>query len=414
MQTRENVQPRGRERDYEPRPERPPTTGKFPTSQKSTLVAFLVITVLLSAGLAATFTSLFSIRSPHGTPVGPSLRATGDIATLIQTLEPYVPSLHRKPGLDRYRLALFLQPANGQSPGRKIELGRGFEGGTLSRARLLGCDGRIVWCRVDGLIGVDLRTGRLIRPADLREANASLREDWEDPRRIEFGDGLRVQSPDRKQVWVVDADTLEARPAPPKPSVAGSVPALLSEPKPVDFLCPGVRPTTNGWLGLHSLREAARDFKPGSWLRPFNAADEAKELRRFHRGELGPELERGNRVMLSLGPVAETEYLNAAFVRAGLRADPLRLSGPDGFLMVYTSSPGLQGTLVVARVTPTGELVWKVDTGLDRFTLGQILPDDRWPAFVGLRPPVPGKVSEPLVVVVDAQSGKAATTTLWQ
>ncbi len=40
------------------------------------------------------------------------------LATPIRTLEPYVPSLHRNPDNDRFRLALFLYLADGRSPGR--------------------------------------------------------------------------------------------------------------------------------------------------------------------------------------------------------------------------------------------------------------------------------------------------------
>ena len=65
-----------------------------------------------------------------------------------------------------------------------------------------------------------------------------------------------------------------------------------------------------------------------------------------------------------------------------------------------TSMPGPQGTAVVARVDDTGQKVlWSVDTGTSRFGLQQILP---------------GEVSEPLLVIVEHESGKQATHSLWQ
>jgi len=38
---------------------------------------------------------------------------------------------------------------------------------------------------------------------------------------------------------------------------------------------------------------------------------------------------------------------------------------------------------MVARVDTAGMLLWKVDTGIDRFRLEKILPDARIVAFVG-------------------------------
>lgn len=163
-----------------------------------------------------------------------------------------------------------------------------------------------------------------------------------------------------------------------------------------------------------SLPEAARDYKPKSWLTRANRPPDAKEQRRFHRGQLGPELAKGNREVLSMTPLSNDEYLNAAFVRSSLGGDPLRLSTPEGFLMVFTSAPGLAGTLVAARVNAEGKLACRVDTGIDRFKLSQILPDARYVAFVGTRPAVPDKVPEPILVLIDTKSGALTTSTLWK
>ena len=89
-------------------------------------------------------------------------------------------------------------------------------------------------------------------------------------------------------------------------------------PRIEQFLSSGVRPSPTQWLGLRSPREAERDFKPRSWLtRAEHRATDAKESRRFHRGQLGPELDRGNREILSIAPLPGEAYLNAAFVRSG-------------------------------------------------------------------------------------------------
>ena len=69
---------------------------------------------------------------------------------------------------------------------------------------------------------------------------------------------------------------------------------------------------------------------------------------------------------------------------------------------------------MVARVDATGKILWKTDSGIERFKLAQILPDARNLAFVGTRPPIPNKVPEPLLVIVDNQTGAVSTSTLWK
>ena len=97
-----------------------------------------------------------------------------------------------------------------------------------------------------------------------------------------------------------------------------------------------------------------------------------------------------------------------------LTDEPLRLTNPDSALMIHTSAPGQAGTLVVSRVDMQGKLLWSTDTGLHRFSLKQILPGEDVLAFVGERPPIPDKLSEPLIVLVDTQTGKLTTYTLWR
>ncbi|MBP7950565.1 MAG: hypothetical protein KA004_13010 [Verrucomicrobiales bacterium] len=376
----------------------------------TTFKFILGLIVLVLAVGAVALRKVFMIASPTGFPIALSVRTPQHVATLIQTLEPYVPSLHRNPANDRYRLALFLHPVDGRSAGRLIQIAKGFRPGELQLAKLHGCDGRTVWFGAKGLGGVNLATGKLVGPAELRAANPSLAEAWDDPRRISFAQRLRVTSPDRQTVLEVEPDTLRAVPARVERDAAKSPFELTLH----DFLSVGARPSPTAWLGLLSPREAALEYRPKSWLRPFNRAADAKELRRFHRAALGPELDRGNREILSLEALPGDGYFNAAFVRADAKADPLRFSGPDGFLMIYTSAPGLTATLVVARVDTAGKVVWKTDTGIDRFTLKQILPDARFVAFVGTRPPVPEKVSEPILVIVETSTGALSTSSLWQ
>ncbi len=378
--------------------------------RKTKLMIILAVGLLVFVAVAATAKKMFSIRVPHGSPLGLSVRSEQHIATLIQTLEPYVPSLNRSGGNDRFRVGVFVYPVDGSSPGHRFPIADGFTANDLNTMELIGGDGRFVWCHIKGLVGVDLQTGKLIGADQLRRANPGLGEQWDDTRRMTFEKRLRVASTDRQQIFELDPGTLKATQVNDR-RVAARHPL---EPKPESFLAKGAFPSATEWLGLLSARDAERSYKQGSWVRRGTSADDAKELRQLYKGTLGPTIQRSAYELLSIAVVPGDGLLNAAFVSADPDGEPIRLSGPGGFLVAYTSEPGLTGTLVVARVDLAGQLVWKIDTGLHRLLLKQILPDTRFPAFVGTRLPIPDKVSEPLLVVIDAQTGKAVTSSLWK
>jgi ribosomal protein S27E len=230
--------------------------------------------LLVGAGLWVK-DALFSINPGKGTAIGPSVRTDRHVATLIQALEPYVPSLDRNAGDDTYSISLFLVPLDGSST-HLIPL------------------------------GVDLAAYELRPEAEVSNV---------DPRAL------------------------------PRPW--GDSPLA---PRPEHFL----------------------------------------------------------------RAVGESEYLDAAFLRASNTSTPIRLDGPPGTLMLYTSMPGPQGTAVVARVDDAGKLLWRADTGISRFALQQILPGTDSTAFVGPRPPVPDKVSEPRLVIIEHDSGRQVTHSLWR
>ncbi len=100
---------------------------------------------------------------------------------------------------------------------------------------------------------------------------------------------------------------------------------------------------------------------------------------------------------------------NPFFLRAAAHGDALRLQGGDS-LVIFHTAPYRAGVVVIARVNAAGEFRWRTETALGR--LDEALPDPARPAFIGARPRVEGKVPEPLLVVIDAQTGKAATHSL--
>ena len=305
-----------------------------------------------------------------GTPIGLSVRTDAHIATLLQTLEAYTPSLHRDHSKDTYRVSLFLVPLD-DSPARLIPVVGGLSANAFSLAKILGSDGRTLWFDAAGVRGVDLGTFTVLAEDAVRRATSI-----------------------------------------PAPVRSSSAPF---GPKPEHHLAAGFFTGPSEWLGLHSPTEAAREFKPKSRLKRVVRADDAKQARRFHRGVLDPDASDGRYTILSMTPLRDDEYLNAAFLRMEDTAEPIRLTDPAGALMIYTSLPAWpRGTLMVARVDAAGAILWTADTGIDRFRLAQILPDPDRVAFVGPRPAVPDKVSEPLLVMVDNRTGRVTTTSLWQ
>jgi hypothetical protein len=369
------------------------------------ILALVVGGIALSVGILA---SMASTSPTKGIPVSESLRAADSIVTLIRTQDSYVPSLHRDPEKDRFSLALSIIPADGSSQGRSIPIGAGYRVNQLRLVHIIGFDGRTVWCAIDGIQGVDLRTGKLFTAEMLKKANPTLSENWDDPRRASFDARLRVATSDRQHNFEIEPDTLRAIPS----QSIRQAPRFPLGAKRDDFLGAGARPSADTWLGLHTANEAERQFKPKSWLGPVNRSTDLKEQRQFYRARLGPELARGNREILSIEPIGSASYLNAAFLLTAPEAAPIRLTDPDGFLMIHTVKSGIYGTLVVARVDTGGKMIWKTDTGLDRFKLQQILPDARFIAFIGPKLPIPGKVSQPVLTIIDTQSGKLSTIPL--
>lgn len=317
--------------------------------------------------------TLLTIAPGAGTPIGRAVRfeagdaSAGGIAMLIRTLEPYVPSLSRNHGEDRYSVGVFIVPLDGAAP-RLVPISGGHTGQSLALARILGSDGRTLWLDAAGRVGgVDLQRFELLRgaagpPAGLPGAN-----------RLPFEPDTDVH---RAAGYFTGEDT---------------------------------------WLGLHADADVERSLTTRHTLRPIVSAESARQMRRLYRGTVGGEVfATGSRRIRAMEPIGEAAYLNAAFLRRDARSEPIRLRDPDGALMLYTSRAGLAGTVAVARVDDEGAIVWSADTQLDAFALEQILPGEDTTAFIGTRVRVPGKVPEPLLVLVEHASGRLATHSLWR
>jgi len=349
----------------------PKTAAKawYARYRKLRLMLALVVgaIALIFAAVMWFATKALSIDPGKGTPIGWSVRADGHVATLIQTLEPYIPSPNRNHGNDTYSIGIFIVPVDGSKP-RLVPISGGHKVGSLGLVQILGSDGHNMWFDVNEVGAVDLKSYKLLTGSALRDA--------------------------------------------PPSNLKGAVPHRLS-PHIEWSLGAGFFINDNEWFGVLSPEEVQGGFAPKRWLRRITHAENLKRLRRFHRGMLGDSYD-DRRHIVAMEPIDETEYLNAAFLRMDDKSEPFRMQDPDGAIMVHTSVPGLKGTLMVSRVGTDGRIIWQVDTEIDRFQLSQILPGEDATAFVGTRLPIPNKVSEPLLVIVEHNTGKAVTHSLWQ
>ena len=95
-------------------------------ARKAKLSVWFAPVLVIAASAAIGMKGLFSIQSPTGTPLGPSIRTPQHVATIISTLEPYVPTLNRNPDEDRHTLSLFLLPLDGRSKEQVIAIAKGW------------------------------------------------------------------------------------------------------------------------------------------------------------------------------------------------------------------------------------------------------------------------------------------------
>lgn len=376
-----------------------------------------LVVVLIAGGLVWLGQKAVTVTAVSGVPLHESLgfesndpARPGGIATLIETTDPYPLDISGRGGDRTGSLSILVTPLDGSTP-RLIPFARGLSSGSYSLARIMGSDGRTLWFDAAGLYGVRLSDYTLVTTSDLRAANPGLDASWwEDPRGMDLIAGkLHVMRTDRSAAIDVDPDTLSAFRVAPNPSNA-----RFERRELADHLAAGLVIAPRAWFGLHAPAELSREFKPGKWIKAVESAGDTRVPRRFSKGTLEPASDGARYRIRAIAPAGDAEFLEAAFLRMDATSEPLRLRNPDSALMIHTSVPGQAGTLVVSRVDFEGNLLWSIDTGLDRFQLKQILPGYEVLAFVGTSPPVPDKLSEPLVVLVETNTGKVTRHSLWR
>jgi hypothetical protein len=383
---------------------------------RAMLAAVVLGVALIAGGVYWMSSKVLTVAPASGVPLNDAAYFVADsfpnggVAALIQAPDPHAPNWTGRGGGETASVGILIAALDGSQP-RFVSVASGLLPGAISLARIIGSDGRTLWFDAAGLYGVRLDDYRLVSTKDLAAANPGQDANWwDDPRNMDIVDGrLHLMRADRSAALDVDPESWTAASAAPKPSNA-----RFRKVSPQDQLAAGVVMSPNAWLGLLSQADMSKGFKSGKWLRPVESAEDKNEPRRLVKAELVPNGDQTRYRVRSVSPLADAEYRNAAFLRGDDKSEPIRLRDPGGALMLHTTGSVLTGTLNVSRIDAAGAILWSTDTGLDRFKLKQIFPGPGTVAFVGDRPPTPGKLSEPLIVVVDVKTGTILSHTMWR
>ncbi|MBL7938147.1 MAG: hypothetical protein JNL43_02205 [Flavobacteriales bacterium] len=370
----------------------------------------VLVVVIFIGGVLWLGKHALMVEPVSGVPLNECVRTDAHIASLIQTTDPHMVEISGRGGNTTTSLSILLIPLDGTEP-FVVPFARGVDGQGYSLSRILGSDGRTLWFDCMGLHGVRLRDRKLVTSEDLMTANPSLPPRWfEDARGADIVDGkLHMINDDRSAALDIGPSDGKATVVDPKPSNS-----RFDRKETTDQLAAGLITPAGTWLGLHSTEEREGEFEVKSWIRRVEQAEDAKQLRRFCSAHLEASDDGDHFRILDMAPIGTEEYLNAAFLRMDPSSEPLRLQDPESVLMIHTDKPGLDGRLIVSRMGLDGKALWSVETGLDRFFVSQILPGTDAFAFVGTGPPIPNKLSEPFVVLVDNKTGKLTRHSLWR
>lgn len=374
---------------------------------KSAMAIAVLAATLVLGGVAVLGQTMMTRGQPPGAPLNESLRYENDIATLMTRPDPQGPRWSGRGGGETVSVSLLTVPFDGAP--RITMLVRNVAQNNMSLARVLGSDGVTLWADAGALYGVRLRDDALVTAADLRRANATLdARIWDDQRAMAVSNG-RLHVIANGAAYDVDPQSLRAQETTPRRAAA-----RMSPPEQAEFMAAGFITTHGDWLGVLTPEDRASAYRAGRFLRAIEDATPANTSRFLTHARLDPSADGKRYRIREIAPVSETPFVNAGFLRVDGAAEPAPLQAPSGALIIHTKPPVLSGVLLVTRVDEDGRVIWTADTGLDRFTLRQILAGDGVSAFIGARPPQPGKLSEPLLVFVAHDTGAVRVESLWR
>ncbi len=365
----------------------------------------VVVLALLATGLAAR--QFLTIKST-GLPLGPAVRSPTHILQLIYTTERYLPRLHRDPGKDRFRIDLLTISIEDPTRQETFTLLRQQQANpSTPMTKILGANGDVVWVQALDIFAVNLKTKRIARGADLRKVNPELGL-FLNTARATFTDHFVAVSPDWSQAYAFSAETLKASVCPP-PSRGSWMDERLNG-RVEGSLCSGGLISSNEWIAVLTAGDAQDDFKPGFSLPRDFAADEKEQSRQLYHGRVRGGDSRPR--IDSCERLSAADYRSAAFLRTNPGGALLRLPHPDSVLLLHRSKAGLGEPLTLTRLRPDGSAVWECSTGIGR--LQQVLPAAESMALIGDRPGTPGKVPEPILVLINNATGATNAISLWR
>jgi len=184
---------------------------------RSAKLAMLVAGIGIAGALTlGVLSHAFTVKT-IGHPTDQAATSTEEIVLLLVTQEPYVPSLHRDPSKDRFRLSLLVHARDGSGKKRHLPIVGGLDASQSKHAaRMLGFDGKLFWFLAGDITAYDPAAGALIRLDDLRRANPALQALWTTGH-YELIDRLVVSTRDNRIFVEVDPHTLVARPLASRP-----------------------------------------------------------------------------------------------------------------------------------------------------------------------------------------------------
>ena len=293
----------------------------------------------------------------YGYPAGRVVRAGSHLAVVIETRDPYFPSLKGVPE-DRmsYSYKLWLFPDSGTSPHSSSRLARSVR--SSARTHNIGAqyfENDILWFTISDVQGFDLASNSI------------------------------TSRPVPKHIASMPITQLMGFNSPPE------------EP----YLAKGVLWSPSNWFTLATEAEAAADLAPNSRLDPSDDATRSRDPRTLRQAASASEPRRrvdGTEPRSSAPPDR-----HAALLRDAPSGNVIRFSNPDGFLVFHREGDSVHPTLRLSRVGLDGSTTWTMDTQI--YKLKQILPHPTSPAFVGERYLGPGKLAESILAIARLNLG---------
>lgn len=280
---------------------------------KSQMAMIVLVLIVIALGALIAGRGALTIKTT-GTPIGASARAGDFIATPIGRLEPYVPSLDRNHGNDKYSIGLLIHSARDEKIRRYVEAAKGQSGSVFGVVKITGASDGFIFFDAPESVVVDVSKARLLSAEE----------------------AVRIAAPER-------------------PKGAAALVALATAERRLE-----------GFLAA-----------PGE-----DGAPTALDVE---------------------GDIHDLKFLRASSYGPLLAAD-------GDLFAIFRTRPYQGGVLEFARVSASGAVLWRTQTPLG--ALDEALPDAALPVLVGARPREEGKVPEPLLIVIDAETGAATAHSL--